>query len=449
MTDQPGPGGPSDPSGAGGRKRPGPTIDLEATEIASDPVPGSQTETRGAETRASAAPDSPNPAAERSVGKRWREGLAAEFRNRPWGLLAAAAAGAALVLLAFFVVWRFAGTDDRADAIEMRLAQIDQQVRALADRPPPVTVDPNVIDGLAGRVSALEAAAREQRSPAADPGLSNRLSGLEGQIKALDEKINGLDGKISAAARRADEIDAAVREARQRAESTGAAIDQLSQKLTQLAAQPPAPVGIEALANRIASLERSAAAIGAEVGKERAGDAEDRVARASLAAEALNAVVERGESFAAELAALQALGGDPKALAALAPFASSGVPSAASLSGELLTLMPALSKAAGTPAREGGVFARLAAEAESLVHIRPIGDVKGDDPAAILARVELRATKSDIPGALAELAKLSDEARAPAQAFIAKAQAREAALAASHQLASDALTALAKSPESR
>jgi hypothetical protein len=146
---------------------------------------------------------------------------------------------------------------------------------------------------------------------------------------------------------------------------------------------------------------------------------------------------------------LQALGADPKALPALAPFAASGIPSAASLSGELLVLMPALNKAGGTPAPEGGVLARLAADAKSLVRIRPIGDVKGDDPAAILACAELRATKSDIPGALAELAKLPEDARAPAQAFIAKAQAREAALDASRRLAADALAALAKSPEAR
>jgi hypothetical protein len=364
-------------------------------------------------------------------------------------VVTAAAAAAALVLLAVFVFWRFAGTDDRADAIETRLAQIDQQVRALSDRPPPATVDPKVIDGLAGRVSALEAAAREQRPPAPDAGLTSRMSGLEGQIKALAEKIEGLDEKVGAAARRADEINAAAGEARQRAENTAAAIDQLSQKLAQLAAQPAAPAGIEALTNRIASLERSTAAIGTEVGKERAGDAEDRTARVSVAAEALNAVVERGESFAGELAALQALGADPKALAALAPFAASGVPSAASLSGEFLALMPALNKAGGTPAPEGGVFARLAADAKSLVRIRPIGDVKGDDPSAILARAELRATKSDIPGALAELAKLPEDARASAQAFIAKAQAREAALAASRRLTADALAALAKSPEAR
>jgi hypothetical protein len=449
MTDQPEPGSSSGPSGAGGRKRPGTTIDLKATEIASEPVAGSETEGDPSGTRASEASDSPDPAAERPVRPEWRDDLAARFRNWPWGVLTAAAAGAALVLLALFVVWRFAGTDDRADSLETRLAQIDQQVRALADRPPPPTVDPKVIDALAGRVSALEAAAREQRPPAPDAGLTSRMSGLEGQVKALDEKIEGLDEKIGAAARHADEMDAMAGEARERAESTATAIDQLSQKLAQLAAQPAAPAGIEALANRIAILERSTAAIGTEVGKERAGNAEDRAARISVAAAALAAAVERGESFAGELAALQALGGDPKALVALAWFAASGVPSAASLSGELLALMPALNKAGGTPAPEGGVFARLAADAKSLVRIRPIGDVKGDDPSAILARVEVRASKSDVAGALAELAKLSEDARASAQAFIAKAQAREAALAASRQLAADALAALAKFPETR
>jgi hypothetical protein len=61
----------------------------------------------------------------------------------------------------------------------------------------------------------------------------------------------------------------------------------------------------------------------------------------------------------------------------------------------------------------------------------------------------MRAEKSDVAGALTELAKLPDEARAPAQAWIAKARARAAALAASHQLATAAFAALAKSDDAR
>jgi len=52
-------------------------------------------------------------------------------------------------------------------------------------------------------------------------------------------------------------------------------------------------------------------------------------------------------------------------------------------------------------------------------------------------------------GALAELAKLPAPARTAAQAWIAKAQARLAAVAASRRFAADAFAALGKTPEAR
>ena len=68
----------------------------------------------------------------------------------------------------------------------------------------------------------------------------------------------------------------------------------------------------------------------------------------------------------------------------------------------------------------------------------------GSDPAAVVARIEVKAREADIAGALAELAALPPALRAPAQAWIGKAQARTAALAASRRLAADALAGLGK-----
>jgi len=50
----------------------------------------------------------------------------------------------------------------------------------------------------------------------------------------------------------------------------------------------------------------------------------------------------------------------------------------------------------------------------------------------------------DLAGALTEFGNLPETVRAPAQGWIAKAQARTAALAASRTFAADALAALAK-----
>ena len=45
-------------------------------------------------------------------------------------------------------------------------------------------------------------------------------------------------------------------------------------------------------------------------------------------------------------------------------------------------------KLAGGPAREGGVLEKLQASAERLIRIRPVGDMPGNDPAAVISRIE-------------------------------------------------------------
>jgi hypothetical protein len=93
----------------------------------------------------------------------------------------------------------------------------------------------------------------------------------------------------------------------------------------------------------------------------------------------------------------------------------------------------------------------LESRAQKLVRITPVGPSAapaGDDPAAAIGRLNADAARGDIDAALAEIAKLPDEARAPAQAWADKAAARQAALAESRRIAAEALTALAK-PESR
>jgi hypothetical protein len=406
MTDDQG----SSPSGTAGRKRPGPTIDLEATEIP----------------------------ANSGAGAKARAPLAWLPVNLPWRWIGGGAAAAVILLGLYAFGPDFSGRDSSFAALDARLAGLELQVRDLAARPTTPDGDSGALAALAGRVAKLEAALSAPRPPGSDPALANRLSGLEGQLKALDEKIG-------IAARRSDDATTIAREARSRIDTLAATLDELSQKVAQLSAQPVARGEVEALGNRIAVIERATKSLEAELGKRNAATAGDNSVRASVVAAALAAAVERGDPFATELAALKALGVDAKALAPLEPFATSGVPTAAALSRELMGLVPALTKAAGTGGREGSYLDRLAANAQKLVRVGPAEDAPGDDPAAIVTRIQARATQSDIGGALAELAKLPAEARAPAQAWIEKAQARNAAAVASRKLAADALAALGKS----
>jgi len=171
---------------------------------------------------------------------------------------------------------------------------------------------------------------------------------------------------------------------------------------------------------------------------------DDHAARLALSAVALRDAVASGAPFTAELDQAKSLGGDDKTLASLAPFAASGVPSAAALTQELHGLIPAMLKASGAQSPVGGFLERLEANAEKLVRIRPVGAPAGDDASAVLARIEIESANADLAGALADVNKLNSAVRAPVQDWIGKAQARQAALAAAHEFAAKTARALGK-----
>ena len=345
-------------------------------------------------------------------------------RRRSAGVswLGIAVAGIAVVLAVLGVTSLLLSRDNSVSALDARLAGVELELRDLASRAPPPAADPQALDAVADRVAKLEAAGAAPPQGAVDPALAARIAALETEMKALAETVGVLG-------RRNDEALAAAREARVRADAGAAEISELTQK-------PPASVDrsdFETLANRVAAVERS----------EKAAESADRAVRLALAATALNAAVERGDAFAAELAAVKALGADPKLLAALEPFARSGVPTSAALARQFSELAPALQQAAEPPSREG-VLGRLQLNAEKLVRIRRVDEAAGTDAAAVVARSEAKAARGDLPGAAAEVAQLPPNARAPAEAWIKSVQARTAAIDASRRLAAAALAGLSK-----
>jgi hypothetical protein len=320
--------------------------------------------------------------------------------------LGIAVAGIGLVLAVVGVASLLLSRDNGVSALDARLAGVELGLRDLASRAPPPAADPKALDEVAGRVAKLEATG----------------AALETELKTMAETVGVLG-------RRDEEALAAAREARVRADASAAELAELAQK-------PPAAIDrgeFEALANRVAGVEQSA--------KTAARD--DRAVRLALAATALNAAVERGDAFAAELAAVKALGGDPKQVAALEPFARAGVPTAATLARQFSALAPALLQASEPPPPEG-VLGRLQLNAEKLVRIRRVDEAPGSDGAAIVARSEAKASRGDLAGAAAEVGELPPNARAPAEAWIKSVQARIAAIDASRRLAADALSGLSK-----
>ena len=354
--------------------------------------------------------------------------------------LAGAGLAGAVFALAVAAVTLWIGGGNDMGAIEARIAQVERQVADLAARMPTDTASSAAVDDLASRLAKLEARAKEAAqagaAPASEPVLADRITALESGLKALGERLDDV-------AQRGESASAA----------NAAAVNDLTRKLARADASAAQPSEtsiadanaalIAALAGRVDALEAAARALAAQ--EERAAEnSSDRVLRTAILASALASLVERGRPFAPELKAAQAQAADPRMLAPLAGFAAAGVPNPGILARELSELEPALLRAAGAGRPEGGLLEKLEANAERLVRIHPIEEAAGDDPAAVISRVELKAVRGDLPGALAELGNLPANVRAPAQGWIDKAQAREAALAASRAFAADALDALGK-----
>ena len=201
---------------------------------------------------------------------------------------------------------------------------------------------------------------------------------------------------------------------------------------------------LSAINERLSQIERATRAESAEIAQQSAKPVDDAALRRVVIASMLDVSVRQGEPFAAALTAAKSLAADANALKPLDEFATSGVPSAAILSRELLTLVPKLSPPAPEPATTGaGIVDRLQAGAAKLIRIERT-DAVGTDRGAIVARVTAAALRNDSAEARRELNTLTPADRAAAQPWLDKADQRDAALAASRHFAADAMTALAK-----
>jgi hypothetical protein len=225
-----------------------------------------------------------------------------------------------------------------------------------------------------------------------------------------------------------------VQETRERAEAVAKAMADVNRAdADQDKFHQSAKAEIAGLNARLDAVETLARALRDQVAEAAAPKADEPL-RFALIAAGLRFALERGEPFAAELAAAKAVGVDPTMLAGIAPFAATGVPPPQELFRELTGLVPEMLKVSAPAGQDGGYLDRLQAHAEKLVRIRPAGDRAGDDPATVIGRIDRDMARRDLVGVLAELDKLPAPAQAIAEPWRKKALARQAATAASAQL---------------
>ena len=393
-----------DPARGGRRKRTAPTIDLKATEVsttskAPDAETGEKPDRTAHAQSAEVKREVPRDPDAQGIGS-------AQGGAALWQMVAAGGAGAAIMTGVLLALW-FGGF---LPARNGETARVDSTATA----------------ALNDRIAKLEAAATRPQAP--DPGVSERLSAADNAMKSIGTALTALT-------RRHDETAAGAAEARARADAAEKAVTQMRasiQDVTKNASPGLSPAEVDVVQKRIAALEQTAKAQPA-----------DSPARLALSAAALRDAVLSGVPYAAELEEVKALGADEKVLAPLVPFAEKGAPTNAALAQELRALIPALIKSSGAQAPTG-FLERLEANASKLVRIRPVDAPAGDDASAVLARIEIEAAHAAIDDAIVDLGKLDAATRAPAQEWIRKAQARQAAFAAARQFASEATHALGK-----
>src|SRR6185436_8048945 len=386
---------------SGRPKREPPTIELEATEVSS--------ETKSAAGASSEAPAEPVAEPTPEVAKApVEESPVAGPPSRPvspW--IVAPVSGAAAAALVIGVGWMLGWP-----AIQPASAPPAPQLSA-------------AIDGLTARVAGLEPKVGKP-----DPAAAARTDALEKTVAALRSEL-------AATRAQGDKLASAVNEVKSAPRGEGTASPDLS--------------GID---ERIAKIESQMRMQGAEIAQQgsKLADtkadtkpADDMALRRLVAAALLDVQVRIGEPYPATLATTKALAPNPDVLKPLDQFAEKGVPNANRLSTELLALVPKLQPAAqqNNVTTGTGIVERLQAGAAKLVKIERT-DTAGSDRGAVVARITAAALRNDFNEARRELKTLEPDDRAAAQLWLERADARDAALAASRQFASDAMAALGK-----
>lgn len=387
---------------SGRAKRTPPTIDLEATEVSTQPqeaaaeagtAPAAE---QAAHEQANVEETKPEPQPESAEEQ---PSVVSPSRPiSPWVVAPFSGAVAAAVVIA--VGWMLGWP-------------------AVQAPPAAPQVTSAAVDALSSRVAAVEA---KVGKPVSDPAMAARIDALEKSATSVRSDIANL---------------------RAQSDKTASALND-----TKSAPRTAAP-DLAALGERVAQLERASKTERAELAQqgEKIADAkakDDKPLRFVVAAALLDVAVRHGDPYQSQLSAARALAAKPDALKPLETFASSGIPTPVALSRELLTIVPKLSPPAEAPAANAGLVERLQAGASKLVRIERTDGV-GNDRGAIVARVTAAALRNDFVEARRELKTLPEADRAPAQAWLDKADARDAALAASRKFADDAMADLAKS----
>lgn len=458
-------------------KRPRPTIEGTATEVAVEPAVDEDTsepKTEAADTKGDLLSDD-------SIGGESQQNAeagkpaAAEKSGRTGDKDERSLGAVLLGILTSFLTHAVAGL---AGGIAVLVA-IAWASWPLTEPPIPPDITP-----LENRIAQLEAAPQTPDNSADLERLEARLGELESstpetppetppEIAALDGRVAQLETSLKSMAEAAEE-GGSVRDAAAISQQIGEAEKRLESKIaTALIEAAADTTAIEALRQELAAIEaRLRALTAAELGS---GDAaqlapeiaelDDRLGRIESALPALldaveeeaadtktatlaiafaglRAAVNEGRPYTAELATLAALSPGAGGLGALLDYEDTGIPTLRQLTVSFEEAQDT-ALAATTSGGDVSLLDRLMASAESLIKVRRVdADAEGDTPGAVLARAAAQLEQGDLASAATEVETLQGAPRAAFAKWLDAAKARLDAEAALQRLQNILLVSL-------
>lgn len=223
------------------------------------------------------------------------------------------------------------------------LETLKADIARLTSAPAAQATDPALVE----RIAALEARTNDtQSAPSVDPAVAEEL---RTQLAGAEQSITALRDQIASNAQALNESQTRLTEAERKIEAARAATSRWPVRLRWLA---------------------------------------------------LKTAIDRGGPFLSELDALKSVSPEDPAIAPLSRMASAGLPSRSDLSRDFSQISDDILTAINQPEVGEGWTDRLLASAKSLVKVRPVGNVEGETPEAIVARVENKLQNGDLEGGL-------------------------------------------------
>ncbi len=298
-----------------------------------------------------------------------------------------------------------------AGSAVLRTAELDKRLAALEQKPASQAVSGDAVASLERRIAAAEAAGKA--ALANTPAMETRLGALEAAPRAA------ASGELAPVAAAAAPIDTA-------GDSRLTALTDRLGALETILAAPKSEARVTEAPTAVAAREPDAAAL-------------------AVVAQAISRALERGDGFAAEIAAAENLGADAGGLAVLKPLARDGAPTAARLSQSFaLVARAALDSVAPAPLDSPGIVDQLTAAASKLVRVRVPGETAGTGVAALIPQIEAALNRGSAQAALSAWEKLPPAAQKATEAWARDAKLRAGADSAAQAIFTSAISQLAR-----